>query len=199
MDVHHHVGGHPLSSITRCRKGLLLVFFLPVPALVLYVLIGRPSYPKWRYMRFARLRTILEGGPPSARIMRNGLKPAFEFTFVGAACCTRSGEITMIGSSNVDIRSSLLNAEVSPIFYDGDVTARLRLEQERTFAKQRFADTSPVAGRQSRAYNFSLGAEFPNNSALPSASKPAMEIAFDGCGIESVLTTLSAPAANSWA
>ncbi|TJW50825.1 MAG: cardiolipin synthetase [Mesorhizobium sp.] len=43
-------------------------------------------------------------------------------------------EITLIGSSNVDIRSFLLNAEVSLILYDRDVTARLRLEQERTFA-----------------------------------------------------------------
>jgi cardiolipin synthase len=44
------------------------------------------------------------------------------------------GEITQIGSSNVDIRSFRLNAEVSLIFYDNNITARLRDEQERYFA-----------------------------------------------------------------
>jgi cardiolipin synthase len=42
--------------------------------------------------------------------------------------------VTVIGSSNMDIRSFTLNAEVSLIVYDRDVTARLREQQERCFA-----------------------------------------------------------------
>jgi len=38
------------------RSWLLLVFFLPVPALVLYRLIGRPAFPQWRRERFERTR-----------------------------------------------------------------------------------------------------------------------------------------------
>ena len=46
-------------SPDAARSWLLLVFFLPVPALVLYLLIGRPTYPKWRHERFARARELL--------------------------------------------------------------------------------------------------------------------------------------------
>jgi cardiolipin synthase len=34
------------------RSWLLLVLFLPVPALILYRLIGRPRFPAWRHKRF---------------------------------------------------------------------------------------------------------------------------------------------------
>lgn len=40
------------------RSWLLLVFFLPVPALVLYRLIGRPRFPTWRQQRFAEASTL---------------------------------------------------------------------------------------------------------------------------------------------
>jgi cardiolipin synthase len=41
--------------------------------------------------------------------------------------------ICMVGSSNMDIRSFALNAEVSLVVYDTEVTARLRAEQERNW------------------------------------------------------------------
>lgn len=40
------------------RSWLLLVFFLPVPALVLYRLIGRPRFPAWRQQSFAEAATM---------------------------------------------------------------------------------------------------------------------------------------------
>jgi len=43
-------------------------------------------------------------------------------------------DIALIGSSNVDIRSFVLNAEVSLVVYDRSVVQRLRIEQERYFA-----------------------------------------------------------------
>ncbi|MDQ0393921.1 cardiolipin synthase [Labrys monachus] len=42
------------------RSWLLLVMFLPWPALVLYLLIGRATYPRWRRRRFAQLPRILQ-------------------------------------------------------------------------------------------------------------------------------------------
>jgi cardiolipin synthase len=42
--------------------------------------------------------------------------------------------VAVIGSSNMDLRSFLLNAEVSLIVYDREVTARLKEQQERYFA-----------------------------------------------------------------
>ncbi|TKB98306.1 MAG: hypothetical protein E5W81_03015 [Mesorhizobium sp.] len=57
-------------------------------------------------------------------------------------------------------------------------------------------EQSPETGER-RSHDLSSGEAFPDNSALAPASKPAMELTFDGCGIESVLATLSAPAANS--
>jgi cardiolipin synthase len=37
------------------RGWLLLIFFLPVPGLLLFLLIGRPRFPKWRAERFHQL------------------------------------------------------------------------------------------------------------------------------------------------
>ena len=46
-------------SPDAARGWLLLVFFLPVPAAVLYFLIGRPTYPRWRKARSAKARELL--------------------------------------------------------------------------------------------------------------------------------------------
>jgi cardiolipin synthase len=54
--------------------------------------------------------------------------------FLHAKHLSIDGEIAMIGSSNMDIRSFLLNAEIGLLFYSQEVTARLRAEQERYFA-----------------------------------------------------------------
>jgi cardiolipin synthase len=43
-------------------------------------------------------------------------------------------EISVIGSSNMDIRSFLLNAEASLVIYDQPVTRRLQAEQQRILA-----------------------------------------------------------------
>src|SRR3954467_13790798 len=34
---------------------LLLIFFLPIPGLILYAAIGRPCFPRWRSDRFRQL------------------------------------------------------------------------------------------------------------------------------------------------
>ena len=51
----------PFRRSPEAAKGwLLFVFFLPWPALALYLLIGRPTYPKWRRARFTRLPVVLQ-------------------------------------------------------------------------------------------------------------------------------------------
>lgn len=50
----------PFRRSPEAAKGwLLLGFFLPWPAVALYLLIGRPDYPKWRRMQFAKLPYVL--------------------------------------------------------------------------------------------------------------------------------------------
>ncbi|MEZ0167961.1 cardiolipin synthase [Microvirga sp. TS319] len=51
----------PSRRSPEAAKGWLLFgFFLPWPALALYLLIGRPDYPKWRRMQFAKLPHVLK-------------------------------------------------------------------------------------------------------------------------------------------
>lgn len=46
-------------SANAARAWLLLIFFLPLPGLLLYFLIGRPRFPAWRKQRFAALQPFL--------------------------------------------------------------------------------------------------------------------------------------------
>jgi len=43
------------------RSWLLLIFFLPLPGLLLFLAIGSPRFPKWRAARFAALRPFFAG------------------------------------------------------------------------------------------------------------------------------------------
>ena len=43
-------------------------------------------------------------------------------------------DICLIGSSNIDLRSFILNSEISLVLFDRRATERLREEQERYFA-----------------------------------------------------------------
>jgi len=53
---------------------------------------------------------------------------------------TIDGELALIGSSNVDVRSFVLNSEVSLVCYDAAVTAELRAVQEGYFAESDLLD-----------------------------------------------------------
>ena len=54
--------------------------------------------------------------------------------FLHAKHASIDGEVALIGSSNMDIRSFVLNSEVTLLLYDRDVVNRLAAEQERYFA-----------------------------------------------------------------
>jgi cardiolipin synthase len=54
--------------------------------------------------------------------------------FLHAKHLSIDDDIALIGSSNMDIRSFVLNAELVLVIYDSGVTARLHAEQERYFS-----------------------------------------------------------------
>jgi cardiolipin synthase len=60
--------------------------------------------------------------------------------FLHAKHLSVDGDLALIGSTNLDIRSFLLNAEFSLLFYDRGVTAGLRAEEERYFANSDLLD-----------------------------------------------------------
>ncbi|MBX3359733.1 MAG: cardiolipin synthase [Phycisphaeraceae bacterium] len=61
----------PFRRTPAAAKGwLLLLFFLPWPGLILYHLIGRPTYPKWRLDQVAKLPPVAE--PIRERISQAG-------------------------------------------------------------------------------------------------------------------------------
>jgi cardiolipin synthase len=57
--------------------------------------------------------------------------------FLHAKHLSIDDSVALIGSSNLDIRSFVLNAEVMLMIYDSGLTARLAAEQERYFANSR--------------------------------------------------------------
>ena len=70
-----------------------------------------------------------------AQLLEAGVRVhLYHKAFLHAKHVSVDGEIAMIGSSNMDIRSFLLNAEIALLFYSKEVTARLGVEQERYFA-----------------------------------------------------------------
>jgi cardiolipin synthase len=58
----------------------------------------------------------------------------FQERFLHAKHVSIDGVLALIGSSNMDIRSFVLDSEVSLAIYDSDVVAQLRVEQEQTIA-----------------------------------------------------------------
>jgi cardiolipin synthase len=61
----------------------------------------------------------------------------YRTNFLHAKHLSIDDSVAVIGTSNLDIRSFALNAEVMLLIYDAGVTARLAAEQERYFANSR--------------------------------------------------------------
>jgi cardiolipin synthase len=61
----------------------------------------------------------------------------YRTNFLHAKHLSVDDSVAVIGTSNLDIRSFALNAELMLLIYDPDVTARLAAEQERYFANSR--------------------------------------------------------------
>jgi cardiolipin synthase len=78
--------------------------------------------------------------------------------FLHAKHLSVDGAVAVIGTSNLDIRSFALNAEVMLMVYDRGVAARLAAEQQRYFANSRLL---PLAVWQQRPF----GRRFAQNLA----------------------------------
>jgi cardiolipin synthase len=61
----------------------------------------------------------------------------YQESFLHAKHLSVDDSVAMIGTSNLDIRSFVLNAEVMLMIYDPDSVARLAVEQERYYANSR--------------------------------------------------------------
>ncbi len=61
----------------------------------------------------------------------------FQEKFLHAKHLTIDDDVSLIGSSNMDIRSFVLNAEISLLIYDRQVTGQLIQEQQRYFERSR--------------------------------------------------------------
>jgi len=73
-----------------------------------------------------------------ADLLRKGVHiHEFQEKFLHAKHTSIDEMLALIGSSNMDIRSFVLNAEVSLAVYDPEVIARLREEQDRTLANSK--------------------------------------------------------------
>jgi phosphatidylserine/phosphatidylglycerophosphate/cardiolipin synthase-like enzyme len=104
----------PFRRTPAAAKGwLLLIFFEPWVGLLLNVLIGRAKLPR-----------------AMARVIDRK-------NFLHAKHLSVDDAVALIGTSNLDIRSFALNAEVMLMIYDQGAAAQLAAEQERCFANCR--------------------------------------------------------------
>ena len=71
----------------------------------------------------------------------------FQGEFLHAKHLSIDEEVCLIGSSNMDIRSFVLNAEISILVYDSNLTRELIAEQQRYFARSRKLQLSEWQGR----------------------------------------------------
>lgn len=88
-------------TAAAARSWLLLIFFLPIPGLLLYLAIGRPRFPRWRADRFkqlapffARLAGQLAGAAPPS------LAPDDESV---AALAHRLGRLPAVGGNSAEL------------------------------------------------------------------------------------------------
>ncbi|WP_448952638.1 cardiolipin synthase [Labrys neptuniae] len=85
------------------RSWLLLVMFLPWPALVLYLLIGRATYPRWRRKRFERLPDILKLSADKVTELTESAHERVPRRFTRAAVLIeRVGKLPVVDGARVD-------------------------------------------------------------------------------------------------
>jgi len=91
-------------SPDAARGWLLLVFFLPLPALVLYLMIGRPSYPRWRRRRFALARDLLASATRGITHSQHCCRPQLPERFLPASLLIEQlGQFPTLGSNDIEL------------------------------------------------------------------------------------------------
>ncbi|WP_170316129.1 cardiolipin synthase [Microvirga calopogonii] len=97
----------PFRRSPEAAKGWLLFgFFLPWPAVVLYLLIGRPDYPKWRRLQFARLPHVLRAEVARVRELRARQEPDLPSNLAQAARLIQNlGHFPALNGNGADLLS----------------------------------------------------------------------------------------------
>ncbi|MCB5173576.1 cardiolipin synthase [Microvirga lenta] len=95
----------PFRRSPEAAKGwLLFFFFLPWPALFLYVLIGRPNYPRWRRDRFARMPQVLKPARNKIRDVTAQQLPDLPGNLVQAATLIEKlGQFPSLGGNRAEL------------------------------------------------------------------------------------------------
>lgn len=98
------------------RSWLLLVFFLPVPALVLYRLIGRPRFPAWRQQRFAEATTLRRRACASLPAPGNPVPGIAELAErLGEFPATGASDLSLLSDYDLSIDSLVTDIEAAEI------------------------------------------------------------------------------------
>jgi cardiolipin synthase A/B len=88
------------------RSWLLLVFFLPIPAVVIYALIGRPTYPRRRRSRFAKLPHVLKRASKELVHSRFCRNPELPGNLAGPALLIeRLGQFPTLAGNEIELVS----------------------------------------------------------------------------------------------
>ncbi len=91
-------------SPDAARGWLLIGFFLPVPALILYLLIGRPTYPRWRRRRFAEARQLLSYATEEIIHLGHCCQPVLPENLAPATLLIEHlGQLPALGGNRVDL------------------------------------------------------------------------------------------------
>lgn len=94
-------------SPDAARSWLLLIFFLPLPALAVYLVIGRPTYPRWRRERFARLPEVLVAASKEIAHSHFCRRPDLPGSLAGPALLIETlGQFPALSGNNVELLSN---------------------------------------------------------------------------------------------
>jgi cardiolipin synthase len=88
-------------SPAAVRSWLLLIFFLPIPGLLLFFLIGRPRFPKWRRERFRQLKPL--AAAMAERLVAEASAPLGTAEREIAELATRLGSLPAIGGNGIEL------------------------------------------------------------------------------------------------
>jgi cardiolipin synthase len=87
-------------SPAAASSWLLLIFFLPLPGLVLFLAIGTPQFPRWRWIRFERLRPLFAD---VARQIQQTAPPEPDTPADIAALADRLGHLPAAGGNSGEL------------------------------------------------------------------------------------------------
>ena len=114
----------PLRRPSQAAQSwLLLIFFLPLPGLLLYAAIGRPKFPAWRVQRFARVQPLLAGVAAATRSVPLTGVPLD--TAITENLAARVGGFPPVGGNSADVFTADKWYVVSYVFSGTSITIRV--------------------------------------------------------------------------